>query len=110
MKLKSTTAIAVILSLVPAVSMADPTYMAGLAFNFGGGKAASPGVTFKILSDDQAERIVGSLGVTYFLDNGGYVGVDVGAAYLFEDDFAAGLSYDFINARPQVSVGYADVC
>ena len=110
MKYKSSTAIAMIMGLMPAMSLADTTYMVGMAFNFGKGQSVSPGVTMKVLSDNQANKIVGALGASYFFDQGGYFGVDAGVAYLFEEDIAAALTYDFINERPQISVGYADVC
>jgi hypothetical protein len=106
--LKASTAIVLALIATPAV--ADPTFMLGLAVNFGGGERTSTGLTLKILSDDEADSFVGAAGVTYFFDNGGYLGWDAGIGYLFEDNFATTLTYDFLNNRPQFSIGYADVC
>lgn len=106
--LKASTAIALAMLATPAA--ADPTVMFGFAVNFGGGQAPSPGLTLKWLSDDEANSVVGALGVSYFFDNGGYFGADAGIAYLSENDIAVGLGYDFINGRAQGSIGYADVC
>lgn len=91
-------------------AMADPTVMFGLSFNFGGDAPTSTGLTLKLLSDDKAKSVVGTAGVSYFFENGGYFGLDAGLGYLFEGDVATTLTYDFINDRPQFSLGYADVC
>lgn len=106
--LKASTAILLAFTASPAV--ADPTFMLGLSFNFGGGAPVSPGLTFKVLSDDEGDSFVGAAGVTYFFDNGGYFGLDAGLGYLFENGAATTLTYDFINDRPQFSLGYSDVC
>lgn len=106
--LKASTAIVSVLLTTQA--MADPTVMLGLSFNFGAGEPVSTGLTAKLLSDDGAELVVGAAGVSYFFDNGGYFGLDAGVGYLFDGDVATTLTYDFINDRPQFSIGYADVC
>ena len=106
--LKASTAIA--LAMVGTQAAADPTLMLGLSINFGGGTAPSTGVTMKVLSDDEAETVVGAAGVSYFFDSGGYFGLDAGLGYLFEEDYATTLTYDFVNNRPQFSIGYAEVC
>jgi len=99
----STTALVSTLMAMPA--NADPTYMLGLALNFGGGETQL-GVTAKVLSDDKPEEIVGAAGVSYFFD--GSWGADVGVGYTF-DDGAVTLGYDFLNRSPQVAVGWADI-
>lgn len=96
--------------LLASQAAADPTVMLGLSFNFGGNAPVSTGLTLKLLSDDEADSFVGAAGVSYFFDNGGYFGLDAGIGYLFEGDVATTLTYDFINDRPQFSIGYADVC
>lgn len=106
--LKASTALAS--ALLASQAMADPTVMFGLSFNFGGNAPVSTGLTLKLLSDDDAELVVGAAGVSYFFDNGGYFGLDAGVGYLFDGDVATTLTYDFINDRPQFSIGYADVC
>ncbi|MDV4145384.1 MULTISPECIES: hypothetical protein [Shimia] len=107
-KLKASTAL--VSALLTSQAMADPTVMFGLAFNFGGGAPVSTGLTLKLLTDDEAQSVVGAAGVSYFFDNGGYFGLDAGVGYLFDGDVATTLTYDFINDRPQFSLGYADVC
>lgn len=105
--LLSTTAI--ISLLTGSAALADPSVMLGIALNFGGGSQPSVGVTGKVLSSDRADEVVGSAGVSYFFDQGGYWGADLGIGYTFNDS-AATLGYDFVNRRPQVSVGWADIC
>lgn len=99
----STTALVTTLLAAPAV--ADPTYMLGLALNFGGGETQL-GVTAKILSDNRPEEVVAAAGVTYFFD--GTFGADVGVGYTF-DDGAVTLGYDFLNRSPQIAAGWADI-
>ncbi|WP_424179049.1 hypothetical protein [Yoonia sp. TsM2_T14_4] len=106
--LKSTTALVSV--LLTSQAMADPAVMFGLSFNFGGDAPVSTGVSLKLLSNDKAESVVGAAGVSYFFDNGGYFGLDAGVGYLFNADIATTLTYDFINDRPQFSLGYAEVC
>lgn len=106
--LMTTTALAS--ALMASQAAADPAVMIGLSFNFGGSAPVSTGLTLKLLSDDDANSFVGAAGVSYFFDNGGYFGLDAGIGYLVDSNVATTLTYDFINDRPQFSVGYADVC
>lgn len=85
---------------------ADPAFMAGLSINFGGGQQPALGITGKILSSDQPDEVVGAAGATWFFD--GYWGLDAGVGYTF-DNSAVTLTYDFLNERPQFSVGWADI-
>jgi hypothetical protein len=103
-KLLSTTAILSLFS--GSMAYADPSVMLGLALNFGGGKSVSTGVTMKVLSSDEPHTFVGAAGVSYFFDNGGYFGADLGVGRTF-DSAAATISYDFLNQRPQISAGWA---
>ncbi|MBI1417916.1 MAG: hypothetical protein GC146_11895 [Limimaricola sp.] len=105
---KASTAILALMLATPA--MADPAFMVGFAFNFAGGKPVSSGITAKVLSSNEPDKFVGAAGVSYFFDHGGYIGVDAGFGYLFEQNFATTLTYDFLNNRPQFSLGYSTVC
>ena len=100
---------AVISLFMGSAAMAEPTFMLGLAINFGGGSAPAVGITGKVLSSDVRDRVVGAAGLSYFFDNGGYFGADVGLGYTFNNS-AVTLGYDFLNKRPQVSAGWADIC
>ena len=106
--LKASTALLTV--FLASQATADPTLMFGLSFNFGGGAPASTGLTVKLLSDNKADSVVGAAGFSYFFDNDGYFGFDAGLGYLFDGNVATTLTYDFLNQRPQVSLGYADVC
>ena len=109
-KLLTTTAVVSVIA--GSVAQAEPSLLLGFALNFGGGESPSVGVTSKILSDNREDRFVGAAGVTYFLDDGGYFGADLGIGRTFKNS-AATLSYDFLNNRPQISAGWAktrEVC
>lgn len=85
-----------------------PSVMLGVAFNFGGGAANSNvGITLKLLSSDRRNRAVGAVGVTFFPwgDDVAF-GLDAGIGYNFRNG-AAVVSYDFLNASPQFSAGWA---
>ena len=107
-KILGSTALTVLLTTSSA--FADPTFSIGLAFNFGGGAPISTGISAKVYSDDKGDSFTGAAGVTYFLDNGGYWGVDAGLGYLTSEDIALSLTYDFLNNRPQFGIGVADIC
>jgi hypothetical protein len=102
--LASSTALLTLFLSCPA--FADPTVMVGISLNFGGGEKPAWGVTGKILSSDRPDEVVGAAGTTYFFD--GYWGLDAGIGYTF-DDGAVTLTYDFLNSRPQISAGWADI-
>lgn len=85
-----------------------PSVMLGVAFNFGGGSANSNvGITLKLLSSDRRNRAVGAVGVTFFPwgDDVAF-GLDAGIGYNFRNG-AAVVGYDFLNASPQFSAGWA---
>lgn len=85
-----------------------PTVMLGVAFNFGGGSAQSNvGITLKLLHSDRRNRAVGAVGVSFFPwgDDVAF-GLDAGIGYTGRNA-AAVISYDFLNASPQFSAGWA---
>ena len=102
--LASSTAIATLLLSCPAY--ADTTMMIGLSMNFGGGDKPALGLTGKVLSSDVKHQVVGAAGATWFFD--GYLGLDAGIGYTLNNG-AITLTYDFLNERPQLSAGWADI-
>lgn len=106
-KLLSTTALTLIFLNGPAA--ADLTFMFGISMNFGSGQAPAYGITSKVLTGNQKNKVVGAAGATYFFDQGGYFGLDAGIGYTLKDS-AITLTYDFLNNRPQLSAGWADIC
>ncbi|MCE9657347.1 MAG: hypothetical protein K8R60_02230 [Burkholderiales bacterium] len=85
-------------------AQADPGFMLGLSYNFGG----SLGVTAKILSTNKQEKAVAALGVSYmFGEAKSKFGVDLGAGYNFKNDVTATVGWDFMNSQVQTAVGVA---
>lgn len=85
-------------------AQADPGFMVGLSYNFGG----SFGVTAKILSTDKQEKAVAALGVSYlFGESKSKFGVDLSAGYNFKHDVTATVGWDFMNSQVQTAVGVA---
>ena len=80
---------------------ADPVVGAGLTFWFGQGQTKTA-IGFKILSDDENESVVGTLGVDYVFGGGG-VQPNIGLAYL-KDDLYVG-----VNAGLNLSGGPIEV-
>lgn len=93
---------------VTTIRSSRPTVMLGVAFNFGGGSAQSNvGITLKLLHSDRRNRAVGAVGVSFFPwgDDVAF-GLDAGIGYTGRNA-AAVISYDFLNASPQFSAGWA---
>ena len=85
-------------------AQADPGFMLGLSYNFGG----SIGVTAKVLSSNKQEKAVAALGVSYlFGSSPSRFGFDLGAGYNFKRDVTATLGWDFMNSQVQAAVGVA---
>ena len=81
---------------------ADPGFMIGLSYNFGG----SLGVTAKILSTNKQEKAVAAVGVSYlFGESKSKFGVDLSGGYNFKHDVTATLGWDFMNSQVQTAVG-----
>ena len=102
--LASSTALATLLLSCP--TYADTTTMLGLSMNFGGGEEPALGLTVKVLSSDARHELVGAAGATWFFD--GYLGLDAGIGYTLNRG-AITLTYDFMNKRPQLSSGWAEI-
>jgi hypothetical protein len=99
---------AIVGSLAATPALADPTVMIGLSWAFGaGGQAGQLGISGRILSDDKRDEWVGSIGGTYYPGSGEF-GVDVGFGYTFSNTPMT-FSYDFVNSRAQIGLGWADL-
>ena len=105
-KLLASTAIVSTLAGVPAV--ADPTVMVGLTWAFeNGGQTGQLGISGRILSDNRRDEWVAAIGGTFYPGSGEF-GLDVGAGYTFTNTPVT-LSYDFVNNRTQLGLGWADL-
>jgi len=77
----------------------------GISYNFGS-TAADWGVTAKVLSDNEEDKLVAAAGVSFFPYAAQKFGVDVGGGYLFSCG-AVTMGWDFLHATPQLSLGIA---
>ena len=90
----------------PTAATAEPTFLLGGGFTFGGGQSPQFALSGKVLSDDQADDTVLGLGLNYY-PGSGQIGADVGIGYLFEDS-AVTFGYDFLTNVPVVTFGWSD--
>jgi hypothetical protein len=104
--LKASTALLAIMLATPAYS--EPVLGLGIPFSWGGGAPGQVGISARLLSDNRAERLIASGGVTYFF--GGGIGADLGVGYNFQGGISTGLGYDFLNNRPLFSLSAANIC
>lgn len=102
-----TTALVTVMATSPA--FADPAAMVGLSFDFGHEDwTQGVGLSAKVLSSDEQDKVVGALGATWFpMEQQKPYGIDLSAGYTFDSSVVLG-GYDFINMAPQVSAGWAD--
>ena len=92
--------------LGPTSLLADPTYMVGGGFSFGGNQPPQFALTAKVLSDNQEEEAVFGAGVNYYFGTGAF-GADLSAGYLMNNS-ALMVGYDFLQNVPVFSYGYAE--
>ena len=86
-----------------SAAQADPTFMIGGTFSFGGGAPGQFGLSARILSNNvEGEHTLGA-GVTYYLDSGD-LGYDVMLGWLHENS-VFGLGYDFGQRTPLLTLG-----
>ena len=100
-----TTSAAALLGVAPAA--ADPTFMLGGTFAFGGGQPAQFGISARVISNNVPDEGVLGAGVTFYPGDG-EIGFDVFAGYTF-DQGVLGVGYDFAQRQPLVSLGYANL-
>ena len=89
---------------------ANPAFMGGLTFKFGGNSGnamQNAGATLKVLSSDEDKKPVIAAGVSYFpwAQKGKKYGLDIGAGYNMKNTTITG-GWDFIQNQPSVSLGY----
>lgn len=104
-RLMMTTALAGSIATAPAY--ADPTVMIGLSFTFGGSQSGQLGISGRILSDNERDAWVASLGATYYPGSQEF-GLDAGIGYNWEN-LPITLTYDFLNQGVQLGLGWADL-
>lgn len=105
--LKHTLIISFLLFGLAAQAQAGAGAFFGISYNLGT-STADWGVTAKILSDDDANTAIVGAGVSYFpLAKENKFGVDLNGGYLFENG-AVTLGWDFLQWKPQLSLGYVD--
>lgn len=73
------------LVLAAAPALADPTVGLGLSMSFGQGQTET-GVGLRVFSDDEADSVVGSVGLDYMFQSKSLRGT-LGAAYLGTDAY-----------------------
>jgi len=102
------TFLAAALSVCAMGAQADAGYMLGVSYSLDGqASMKNLGFTAKVLTSDREDKWVGAAGASLFPWADRKLGLDVGAGYTFEDSTAL-VSYDFLQAKPQVSYGWTD--
>lgn len=102
------TLLAAALGAVTLGVQADPGYMLGVSYSLGGpASAKNLGFTGKVLTSDKQDKWVGAAGVSVYPWADRKLGLDLGGGYNF-DRTAAIVSYDFLQAKPQLSAGWSD--
>ncbi len=89
--------------------MADTGVFVGVVYDFGSGSHASSGLglSAKVVSDDEEDKAVGAVGLSYFPRAANKLGVDVSIGYTFDNGLVT-LGYDILNKQPQMGLGYMD--
>jgi len=93
--------------LAGSVAHSDPGVSVGVTYDFSG-KSSGIGVSLKALSTNKEDKAAVAAGVTYYpLANENNFGVDLSAAYVFENG-AVTVGWDFVNSKPQAGIGYVN--
>lgn len=102
------TLLAAALSVFALGAQADAGYSVGLTYSLTGKNTMSNlGFSAKALTSDEDNKGVGVAGVSVFPWAERKFGVELGGGYNFDHSTAA-ITYDFLQAAPQVSYGYTD--
>lgn len=82
----------------------EPSLFLGLTWTFGNNRTSdgTAGISLKILSSNEEDKVAAMAGVTYNFD--GSFGCDFGVAYV-DGPAVLGGSYDFCKQAVQVSIG-----
>jgi len=89
--------------------MADAGVFVGVVYDFG--SKSDVGFSVKLVSDDETDKAVGAIGVSYFPASANKLGADISIGYAFDDVLDNALvtvGYDIFNKKPQVGLGYMD--
>jgi hypothetical protein len=100
MKTRSTLACAFLIASSSVI--ADPGFLVGVSYNFGG----QVGITMKVLSTSREDRPALAAGISYFPTTK-KLGVDASAGYVFSHS-AITAGWDFLNSNPQIGLGYVN--
>ncbi len=102
------TLLATALSVFAFSAHADAGYSLGLSYSLNGKSSMSNlGFSAKALTSDEDNEGVGVAGVSLFPWAERKIGLELGAGYNFDHSTAA-VTYDFIQAAPQLSYGWTD--
>ena len=86
----------------------NATFMAGIAFNFGGNAGAENiGFTLKALNTNEADHFVIGAGGTFYPWSEERFGLDLSGGYNFNESTAL-VGYDFLKKAPVVSGGWVN--
>ena len=99
---------ALIITASSILSFANPAFMGGFTFKFGGNNSMeNAGATIKVVSSSEDKKPVIAAGVSYFpwAKDGKKYGLDVGAGYNVKNTTLMG-GWDFLQNQPSVSLGY----
>lgn len=86
-------------------TMADTGVFIGVVYDFGG--KSNIGFSAKLVSNDEEDKVVGTLGLSYFPTSTAKLGADIGLGYTYKNGLVTG-SYDLFNQKPQFGIGYMD--
>ena len=102
------TLLASLLLCSSASVMADTGVFIGVVYDFGGSNAKQGlGFSAKLVSDDEPDKAVGAIGISYFPQAASKLGADVSVGYTFDNGLVT-LGYDLFNKQPQIGLGYMD--
>ncbi len=99
------TLLASLLFCSSASVMADTGVFVGVVYDFG--QKSDLGFSAKLVSNDKEDKVVGTLGLSYFPTATYKLGADIGLGYTYKNGLVTG-SYDIFNKKPQIGIGYMD--
>jgi len=83
--------------------MADTGVFVGVVYDFG--NKPEFGFSAKLVSNDEADKAVGVIGLSYFPAAEYKLGADIGIGYTFDNGLVTA-GYDVFNKKPQLGLGY----
>jgi len=90
---------------ISASVMADTGVFVGIVYDFG--PKSDLGFSAKLVSDDEEDQLVGTLGFSYFPTASYKLGADIGLGYTYKNGLVTA-GYDVFNKKPQFGIGYMD--